>query len=90
MVSAVVSRPPLDTPSAVAPELERFATCPSCHTADATMTNAAVQGGADWQCARCAQRWDAARLATAAAYAVWLSGHTSSFDSFATTGRGDV
>ena len=52
-----------------------YAMCPSCHTADPTMTNGAVTGGADWHCGRCGQRWDTARLATVAAYAAWLSKH---------------
>jgi hypothetical protein len=51
-----------------------FATCPLCHTADATMTSAAVAAGADWHCVRCGQRWDAGRLAAVAACAVWESG----------------
>lgn len=50
-------------------------TCPSCQTTDATMTNEALKTGADWRCGRCGQRWNAIRLATAAAYAVWLSGY---------------
>ena len=50
-----------------------FATCPLCHTADATMTSVAVAAGAEWHCVRCGQRWDAGRLATVAACAVWLS-----------------
>ena len=40
------------------------------------MTNVAVGAGADWHCQRCGQQWDAVRLATIAAYAVWLSEHT--------------
>ena len=52
-----------------------FVTCPSCHTVDASMTNGALAGGGDWYCGRCGQRWDAVRLATAAAYAVWVSEH---------------
>jgi hypothetical protein len=55
------------------PEGIGFATCPLCHTADATMTNVAVAAGADWQCARCCQQWDAGRLATVAAYDMRLS-----------------
>ena len=59
---------------ALAPARVGYVTCPLCHTADATMTNDAIHdAGANWQCARCGQRWDAIRLATAAAYAVWLS-----------------
>ena len=42
------------------------------------MTNRAVSAGADWRCSRCGWRWDAGRLATVAAYAVWLAAHTSS------------
>lgn len=48
-----------------------FATCPSCHTPDAVVTNAAVGAGADWRCQRCGQRWDGRRLAAVAAYAEW-------------------
>jgi hypothetical protein len=48
-----------------------FATCPSCHTADRSVTNLAVSLGADWNCSRCGHRWDAVRLATVAAYAAW-------------------
>jgi transposase-like protein len=61
----------------VVPDLTGFATCPSCRTADSRVTNLAVSGGADWHCARCGQRWDARRLATVAAYAVWLAEHTA-------------
>ncbi|MBI4485395.1 MAG: hypothetical protein HY655_05235 [Acidobacteria bacterium] len=41
------------------------------------MTNLAVSAGADWQCSRCGSRWDAVRLATVAAYGVWLAEHTA-------------
>jgi hypothetical protein len=51
-----------------------FATCPSCHTTDAAVTNDALSKGTDWECARCGGQWNATRLATAAAYALWLSG----------------
>jgi hypothetical protein len=62
------------------PELVGLATCPSCHTEDQTVTKLAVSTGADWQCARCGSRWDARRVATVAAYAVWVSERTSSED----------
>ena len=79
MVSTMVAPgPSLNTPSALAPELDGLATCPSCHTQDPTKTNLAISGGADWQCSRCGSRWDAVRLATVAAYAVWLAVHASS------------
>ena len=61
----------------VAPDLTGFAKCPLCHTADLRVTNLAVSGGADWHCTRCGQGWDALRLATVAAYAVWLAEHTA-------------
>ena len=54
-----------------------FVTCPSCHTVDGGMTNAALGAGADWHCGRCGQRWDALRLATAAAYAEWVNAHAA-------------
>jgi hypothetical protein len=44
------------------------ATCPLCHTLDATMTPDALLEGKAWSCGRCGQHWDAARLETAAAY----------------------
>ena len=49
----------------------RFATCPMCHT-PASLTPSALAAGEDWQCVRCGQHWDAARLAAAAAYAAWV------------------
>ena len=73
----VAPRPSLNTPLALAPELVGLAVCPSCHTQDLSMTNLAVSGGADWHCSRCGSRWDAVRLATVAAYAVWVSEHTA-------------
>jgi hypothetical protein len=89
MVSTVVApRASLTTPSAFAPELVGLATCPSCHTEDPSMTNLAVSAGADWQCSRCGSRWDAVRLATVAAYAVWLAAHTSSVDPALHAGAG--
>ena len=60
----------------VVPDVGGFATCPSCHTTDSRVTNLALSGGADWHCARCGQQWDTVRLATAAAYAVWLTERT--------------
>lgn len=77
MVSTMVAPLPfLKTPSALEPELVGLATCPMCHTEDPSITNLAVRAGADWHCSRCGGRWDAARLATVAAYAVWLAAHT--------------
>jgi transcription elongation factor Elf1 len=61
----------------VVPDLNGFATCPLCHTADSRVTTLAVSGGAAWHCARCGQRWDALRLETVAAYAVWLAERTA-------------
>lgn len=90
MVPHVAFRPSISTLSAVAPELVGCATCPLCHAADPAMTNVAVSAGADWQCARCGQRWDTTRLATVAAYAVWLFEHTDLSGNYATTAGGDV
>ena len=58
--------PALATPGAL-----EFAICPSCHTADAALTNDAIAKGADWHCGRCGQNWNAGRLATAGAYTAW-------------------
>ena len=49
--------------------------CPLCHTLDITVTSDSLRAGATWLCTRCGQRWNAARLDTAAAYAVFLSAH---------------
>lgn len=77
MVPDTASRPSMSTGSAVAPAAATLATCPLCHTGDATLTNEALSAGADWQCVRCGQRWTAARLATVAAYAVWDDHHSN-------------
>jgi hypothetical protein len=81
MVSIVVAphaSVKMNTLAALEPDLEGLATCPSCHAEDPGMTNLAVSAGADWQCSRCGSLWDTARLATVAAYAMWLAAHTSS------------
>ena len=44
------------------------ATCPLCHTLDRTVTPESLLSGAYWSCARCGQKWTAARLETASAY----------------------
>lgn len=56
-------------PENATPELLGFATCPLCHTTAATITN----DGADWQCARCGQKWSATRRAGVLAYAAWVA-----------------
>ena len=52
-------------------DILRRATCPMCQTS-ATLSQSALEAGGDWRCVRCGQRWDAARLATVAAYAAWI------------------
>jgi hypothetical protein len=54
------------------------------------MTNGAVDAGADWRCRRCGQLWDASRLTTVAAYAMWLDARTASAANHAQSVRGDV
>ena len=54
-----------------------LATCPACHTTDAVVTKDALSKGTDWKCGRCGGQWNATRLATVAAYAVWLSDHNN-------------
>ncbi|HEU5256754.1 MAG TPA: hypothetical protein VFU28_12235 [Vicinamibacterales bacterium] len=49
----------------------RFPTCPLCHT-PTSLTQNAIDAGADWRCVTCGQRWDAARLSAVAAYAAWV------------------
>jgi predicted Zn finger-like uncharacterized protein len=53
-------------------DIFRLAVCPMCHTS-ASVTQSAIQAGGDWRCVRCAQHWDAERLATVAAYAEWAA-----------------
>ena len=48
-----------------------FPTCPLCHT-PASLTQNAIDAGADWWCVTCGQRWDATRLSAVAAYAAWV------------------
>lgn len=55
------------------PDVSRGATCPLCHTTDASLTADALKTGGNWRCVRCGQRWDAARLATVAAYTAWVA-----------------
>ena len=52
----------------------RSAACPMCHVS-AALSGSALEAGADWRCVRCGQHWDAARLATVAAYAAWTVNH---------------
>jgi hypothetical protein len=66
----------LGPPTAIAlldaePVVQRHATCPLCHTTNASLSNDALAAGEGWRCIRCGQRWDARRLATVAAYAAW-------------------
>jgi hypothetical protein len=49
-----------------------FPTCPMCHT-PASLTQNAIDAGADWWCVTCGQRWDATRLSAVAAYAAWVA-----------------
>jgi transcription elongation factor Elf1 len=50
-----------------------YATCPSCHTADAHTTTDDLSAGASWRCGRCDQLWSAVRLATVERYNQWLA-----------------
>jgi hypothetical protein len=49
-----------------------FPTCPLCHT-PTSLTQNAIDAGADWRCVTCSQRWDATRLSAVAAYAAWVA-----------------
>ncbi len=53
------------------PDVAQSVTCPMCHTG-ASVTQRALDAGGAWQCVRCGQQWNAARLATVAAYAAWV------------------
>lgn len=59
----------------VEPDGPRRATCPLCHTTDASVPQDALEAGGSWRCARCGQHWDAERLATVAVYAAWVVEH---------------
>jgi hypothetical protein len=48
-----------------------FLTCPLCHT-PTSLTQSAIDAGADWRCVTCGHRWDATRLSAVAAYAAWV------------------
>jgi hypothetical protein len=62
-----------NTEPTVTADLGDRALCPGCHTADPTITMTAVMAGALWTCTRCAQRWDADKLAAVAGYAAWVA-----------------
>jgi hypothetical protein len=62
-------------PGGFEPNGLQIVVCPLCHTAEPTVTQATLDAGAGWDCRRCSQRWDATRLATVAAYAVWAAEH---------------
>ena len=51
--------------------------CPLCHTVNTTVTEATLTAGGGWHCTTCGQRWDAARLATVAAYARFVAARES-------------
>jgi len=53
------------------PHAPLFPTCPLCHT-PTSLTQNAIDAGADWRCVTCDQRWDATRLSAVAAYAAWV------------------
>lgn len=55
-------------------EFSRPLTCPLCHTVHSSLPAEALEAGS-WQCSRCGQHWDAARLAHDAAYAGWVVEH---------------
>ena len=57
-------------------DASRCLTCPMCHTAT-SVTQSAIDAGADWRCVRCGQRWDATRLSAVAAYAAWVVDRTA-------------
>ena len=60
---AIIARPQ--------PAIHGYATCPLCHTIERSLSDDALAAGGGWRCTMCDQRWDAPRLATVAAYAVW-------------------
>lgn len=69
----MVSNLPRPEPIMAHPQsaVQRSATCPLCHTIEGSLSDEALAAGGGWRCTICGQRWDAPRLATVAAYAVW-------------------
>lgn len=67
------SQPQVVTPAMLDDEQDAppFLTCPLCHT-PTSVTQSAIDAGADWRCVMCDQRWDATRLSAVAAYAAWV------------------
>ena len=61
-------------PTAMLDDERDVAACPMCHT-PAPLTGNALDADGSWQCVRCGQHWDVARLATVAAYAAWVVEH---------------
>jgi hypothetical protein len=53
------------------------ATCPLCHTIASEFSAEDVASGLGWRCTTCGQRWDAARLATVAGYALYVAGRAT-------------
>jgi hypothetical protein len=45
-----------------------------CHTIASEISAEDVASGRGWRCKTCHQRWDGARLATVAAYALFVAG----------------
>lgn len=89
MVADTAARPSMTSLAALAAEPHAFVTCPNCRTPEPTVTNAAASAGAVWRCTQCLQRWSADRLATVAAYSLWLRERTSRSDAHTTIGSGD-
>lgn len=49
--------------------------CSLCHTASTGLTHEALAAGGAWRCVTCGQHWDAERVETVAAFAVWAQTH---------------
>jgi hypothetical protein len=73
MASDSSSRPSLSPLPAIAAGVRGFATCPSCHTSDAIVTNVAVNGGADDNVADVVRRGTPFPWPPPAAYGVRLA-----------------
>lgn len=58
-------------------QAQQATTCPLCHTVDTTITEAELATGGEWHCTICGQRWDAAALVTAAAYARYVAARSA-------------
>jgi hypothetical protein len=90
MAPSSVSSPVITALLEVEPDVSPYVSCPLCHTTHAALTDAAMEAGSYWQCVRCGQQWDPARLTAVAAYGAWVLEHDDSARRRSTSDRHDA